>query len=237
MIHKCIMICILTALLLGQPLSVGADSFLDRLSNFFNIKLSSGQMKGAGDDVAEGSIWIAELDKKTTTQITQEGGYRSPVFISADSGILALRGNTIVQIKPGAPPENVRAVERIVKLVGFDGKNPDEILVLLNDETKPLGILSLKTGSIALLPYDPKSDDHKRVLSRIRGQGRIQRTTRVFVKKMSKQGLSHIIEWTDVFVKQGESEPQNISTCDGIDCSQPALSPDGRQVVFVKTED
>jgi Tol biopolymer transport system component len=28
--------------------------------------------------------------------------------------------------------------------------------------------------------------------------------------------------------------PQNVSGCDGVNCGQPALSPDGRRVAFVK---
>ena len=28
--------------------------------------------------------------------------------------------------------------------------------------------------------------------------------------------------------------PQNLSACDGVNCGQPSLSPDGRRIAFVK---
>lgn len=237
MIQRGKMICLLIAVILAFPSGADADPFLKTLSNFFNLGSSAAQMKGPGDEVATGSIWTADIEKKTTTQITQDEGYRSPVFTTTNADIFALKGDSLVRIKPGGSPEEVRKVNGIVKLVGFDSKNPDEILVLLKDDNSPLAVLSLKTGNVALLPYDPKSDYHKLVLAKIRGQGRILGTTRAFVKKVSKQGLSHIIEWTDVYVKRGDTEPQNVSGCDGVNCAQPALSSDGRLVVFVKSED
>jgi len=237
MIQRGIMNCLFIAAFLALPSGAVADSFLERLSNFFNLGNSASQMKGPGDEVATGSIWTADIEKKTATQVTQEEGYRSPVFTTTDAGIFALKDDTLVRIKPGGSPEEVRKISGIVKLIGFDSKNPDDILVLLKDDNAPLGVLSLKTGSITLLPYDPKSDDHKLALARIRGQGRSMGTTRVFVKKLNKQGMTHIIEWTDVYVKRGDAEPQNVSGCDGINCAQPALSHDGRQVVFVRSEE
>ena len=237
MIQRGIMSCVLIAAILAFPTAAVADSFLKTLSNFFNLGSSAAQMKGPGDEVATGTIWTADIEKRTATRITEEEGYRSPVFSATGTVIFALKGDNLVRIKPGGSPEEVRKINGIVKLIGFDSRNPDEILVLFKDDNAPLGVLSLKTGNIALLPYDPNSDDHKQVLAQIRGQRRVQGTTKAFVKKVSKQGLSHMIEWTDVYVKRGDTEPQNLSGCDGVDCTQPALSSDERQVVFVKAED
>ena len=236
MIHRNVVNCVLISAILVLPSVAVADSFIDRLSNFFNLSLSSGQMRGPGDDAATGSIWISNLERKTTARVTPDSSYRSPFFSTSKAGVFALQGDVLVYIQAGGLPEEVRKANGIVKLIGFDSKNPDEILVLLKDDKLPLGVLSLKTGNISLLPYDPKSDSHKLVLDGIRGQARITGTTRVFVKSERRQGLFRITEWTDIYIQQGDAEPQNVSNCDGVDCSQPALSPDGQQVTFVKAD-
>jgi Tol biopolymer transport system component len=58
--------------------------------------------------------------------------------------------------------------------------------------------------------------------------------TRVYTETESKRGLSRNIEWTDVYLRRSNAAPLNVSTCDGVNCIQPALSPDGRSVAFVK---
>ena len=57
---------------------------------------------------------------------------------------------------------------------------------------------------------------------------------RVYSETESKRGLSRTIEWTDVYLRRGTAAPRNVSACDGVNCVQPALSPDGRSVAFVK---
>ena len=43
-----------------------------------------------------------------------------------------------------------------------------------------------------------------------------------------------VLEWTDVFIKEADKRPRNLSQCDGVNCSQPSLSADRRRVVFVR---
>lgn len=99
----------------------------------------------------------------------------------------------------------------------------------------PLAAVSLKSGSVTPLPYDSKAEDQRRVLAQIRAQDRVYGETTVYTRTESKQGLSRKIEWTDVYLQKGQSPPQNISACDGANCVQPSLSPDGRTVAFVRT--
>ena len=75
------------------------------------------------------------------------------------------------------------------------------------------------------------------MLAQIRAQDRSYGDTTVYTKTETKSGLSRPIEWIDVFVKRGAAPPQNVSACDGVNCVQPALSPDGQRVVFVKVQD
>jgi hypothetical protein len=39
---------------------------------------------------------------------------------------------------------------------------------------------------------------------------------------------------TNVFLKRGEADGENVSRCDKDNCNQPSLSPNGNQVTFIK---
>ena len=124
-----------------------------------------------------------------------------------------------------------------MKLVGFDRSSPDELVVLLDDGgSSPLGVVSLRSGKITRLPYDGNSNAEQRALAQVRGQDRVYGKTTLYIKTETKQGLSRPVEWTDVYM-QSDGPPRNISACDGVNCVQPALSPDGRTVAFIKVEE
>src|SRR5262249_19119084 len=127
------------------------------------------------------------------------------------------------------------------KLVGFDPRTPNDIVVLFADSSPaPLGVVSLSDGKITRLPFEQESYDEQRlfalILAQIRAQDRVYDRTILYTKTQTKLGLSRPVEWTDVYVQQTGGPPKNISACDGVNCTQPALSPDGRSVAFVKAE-
>ena len=96
--------------------------------------------------------------------------------------------------------------------------------------------MALKNGALSALPYDPRSDQERQMLAQIRSQARVYGDLNVYTKTNSKQLLSRPIEWTDVYVQRGTTPPRNLSACDGVDCTQPALSPDQRILVYVRSE-
>jgi hypothetical protein len=98
----------------------------------------------------------------------------------------------------------------------------------------PLAVLSLKTGRLAPLPHDPQSAAEARLIAFMRGDERVYGDTRVYTKSESRRGALRPIEWTDVYVARGVAPPVNVSACDGVNCSAPALSRDGRRIVYVK---
>src|SRR5258705_154656 len=118
------------------------------------------------------------------------------------------------------------------------GANADALVLLLDapQSGSPLGVLSLKSGRVTPLPYDAASEEQRRMLAQVRGQEREYGTTMVYTKTESRRGLSRSLQWTDVYIRRGTAAPRNLSACDGVNCVQPALSPDGRGVVFIKIE-
>ena len=214
------------------------ETLIEKLLRIAGLTAAPSQMRGPGDDVAPGNIVIANLDLRTTKPLTDDGGYRSPVF-SGDGKIYALKGDTIVRIPlEGGSAAAVQKAAGAVKLVGFGRDSGDELVVLLDGPPagSPLGVVSLKSGRMTPLPYDAKSEDQRRMVAQVRAEDRVYGDTSIYTKTETKRGLSRNTEWTDVYIKRGSAAPLNISQCDGLNCAQPALSPDGRSVAYVKAQ-
>lgn len=227
---------ILFALALAVPAAVPTESLLNRLLRISGLTAAPGQLRDPGDKT--GNIWIADIDRRTVRALTTEGGYRTPVFSPSGDAVYALQQEVLVWMPvQGGKPVAVRKMAGAVKLVGFDSKSSDEAIVLLEtkDNSSPLAVVSVKSGAITPLPFDAESKDEQRVLGQIRGQHRVYGDTILYTQTESKRGLSRAIEWTDIYLRRGNAAPQNISACDGVSCVQPALSPDGQRVAFVKS--
>jgi hypothetical protein len=216
--------------------STGEQTLVQRLLRITGLTAAPSQLRGPDDTVALGDLWISDLAGRTTTPLTTDGGYTSPIF-AKDGGIYALKGMAIVRVSPqGKNLVEVQRVTGVAKLVGFEDAG-DDLIVLLEPARagSPLGVVSLKSGKVTVLPYHADSETERRMLAQVRGQERVYGDTAVYTKVETKSGLSRTLEWTDVYVKRGSETPRNVSLCDGVMCIQPALSPDGRAVVYVKT--
>jgi hypothetical protein len=220
-------------LLLCGSAALAAEPLLDKLLRLAGLTATPAQMKTPGDEMDAGDIWLV-TPGGTPEPLTSDGGYRSPVFSPADGSLLALKGGSVVRLQGAGRVELVAAAPGVLKLVGMDANSPDELVVLAGTAA-PLGVLSLKDGKLAPLLFDSKSEVHQRMLAQVRGQERTYGATRLYVKTESKRGLSRTLEWTDVYLRRDGGTPQNVSTCDGANCGEPALSPDGKRVAFVKS--
>ena len=231
------LLAILATVALLSPAAT-AETMIERLLRVAGLTASPAQMRGPGDDIDPGDIWVASPGGVAPVALTSGGGYASPIFSPVDGSVFALKAESVVRIPAGGGSAvALQPVAGVLKLVGFDGKSADEVVVLLDTRggRSPLGVLSLKSGTVTPLPYDAKSEAERRMLAQIRGQERAYGDASVYVKTESKAGLSRTIEWTDVYLRRGAAPPQNVSACDGVKCGQPALSRDGRRVAFVKS--
>lgn len=213
------------------------ETFWQWALRFSGVSANPSTLKGADDEPVAGQVWTADLQSGVTRKITTDDGYRSPLFYPNGADILALQGADVVRIAAGRGlPAKLYHFAGITKLVGFGQDDPDQVLLVKEDEDGHPSVsrLSLKTGAIAPLPYDPESIRDRETLEDLQGWQRSYGATTVYVKRESRQTLSGTVERSNVLVKPAGRDPVNISKCDTTDCGQPSLSPDGTHVLFIK---
>jgi hypothetical protein len=130
-------------------------------------------------------------------------------------------------------------VSAIFKLLGSGSEDPGKVLILLQGEAgdRPrVGLLTVSTGAVTVVPYDAASNQDLQMLESLQGWSRTYGDKYIYVKRQTKQAFSGTVEWSDVFLNVGNREPVDVSRCDGANCGQPSLSEDGRLLVFVKAE-
>ena len=216
--------CTLVAIAAGAQ----AESFWDKVLRVTGISATPSALKGPGDALQAGDVWIATLSTKARQRLTQEGGYRSPVFEPSRENILALKGEMLVQVPlSGADSTPLFSINGIVKLVGFRQDNPNLLLILTKDAQNQLsvGFLSLQSQQLDIVSAQE--------LTSVQLQ-HLQGWERVYGDVILKQERSGSTQRTDIFLKRGEADPENINQCDKDNCSQPSLSPNGNQVTFIK---
>ena len=213
-----------------------ASDFFSQVASFLGISATPSQMK-APDAANAGNVWIVEVAGNERSQLTADGGYSWPVFDPHGARILALQKEDVYEIPfAGGPVHRLTSVEGIVKLVGFDRERPDQVLVVRAAPGSEIAVLSLTTGALTPVPYDPQSSADRLMLAHLRGEERSYGDTQLYLRRQSRTDVTGAtLEWTDVFIKEPDQRPRNISLCDGADCSQPSLSADGKTAAFVRT--
>jgi hypothetical protein len=222
------------ALLTPQARPRSGETLLQKLLRVAGLTAAPSQMRAPGDP-EPGDVWIVSVEARAPRALTNEGGFRSPVFAPGDALVYALRSGVVVSIPIGGGPAAPQGrAPGVVKLVGFDG--PDDLVVLTAAQppASPVALFSLKSGQLVALPYDATSPEERRLVAFMRGDERVYGDTRVYSELVSREGALRPIESTDVFLVKGTAAPVNLSACGGINCSAPALSRDGRQVAFVQ---
>jgi hypothetical protein len=216
------------------------SSFIDKVLQFLGISDSPGTLKGPGDDLVKGQLWVVDLDSKHSRAATGSAGFRSPVFIPGSHDILALSGSDVWRIPAASSgAAKLYSVDAVTKLVAFSSRDPDKLLILQRDVAgghPRVGLLSVSAGKVIPLSYDPASHQDLQMIEGLEGWTRTYGDTRVYVGRQSKPAMSGTIEWTDVFLTKGSQPAEDVSQCDGTNCGQPSMSPDGKLVVFVKAE-
>jgi hypothetical protein len=218
------------------------ETFWHKVLRVSGIAESPSTLKGPGDEVEHGQIWVAEIATGGTRKLTDSGGFRSPVFMPGGKDILALKGTYVVRVSfPSGKVTNLYAVSGIRKLVGFSKDDSDQVLALImaHDSSGHPGVafLSVSGGRLDPLSYDPLSSEDRHMLEHLSAWDRNYGETSVYINQQTKSGLAGTLSWTDVFLKRGSNAPIDVSNCDGINCGQPSLSSDGKLLAFVRADE
>lgn len=224
----------LLGLLAAAP---AAADWLDTVARMLGISKTPSAQRAAGGAPSTGDVMVAQFTGGTPKALTAGGGYRSPVFLPDGRDLLALRGEDLVRIPlTGGAHANLRTLPGAVKLLGIDRSNPERVLLLMEGagDSSVLAAAPLAGGAVETLPHNPDSKDDRRLMSHLRGENREYDGVYLYLKPESKETAGGTVEWTDVYAKVGDSPPVNLSSCDGAACVQPSLSPDGRQVAFIR---
>jgi hypothetical protein len=223
--------------LYGVGPASAADLF-SRIVSFLGISATPSQMK-APDEVHSGDVWVADANRDARARLTIDGGYSWPVFDSAVARILALKGGALYEIRlVGGQARRLMPVAGIMKLVGFDREHPGRLLALRADQNAEIVVLSPATGEMTAIAYDPESSEDRLLLAHLRGEERAYGDILLYLRRETRSDVTGtVLEWTDVFIKEADKRPKNISLCDGVNCSQPSLSANRQRITFVRARD
>jgi hypothetical protein len=216
------------------------EKFWQKVLRISGISASPSTLRGPGDEVVSGEIWVVGVGTLKPKKLAPNDGYRSPVFLPKSRDILALKGQTLVRLPfVGGTPTTLYTIKGVNKLVGFNQDNVDELLILReNSSGQPeVGLLSLSTGRVAPIPYDQASIDDNHMIEHLRSWDRAYGDKSLYVKHQEKSTFSGTVDYVDVFLKVGKGEPVDVSNCDGVSCGQPSLSADGSLIVFIRAKE
>lgn len=219
------------------PQQKKAESFWDGVLRFFGVSETSSTLKGAGDEIASGQVWMADLRTNALRKITTNGGYRSPVFFPGSTDILAVRGEEVVRLNVnGSTEQSIATIRGITKLVGFGRDDASQVLLLAEDPDGEVQVnrLSVNDGKVTSVPYDRQSSRDEQMVEDLRGWQRSYDAGTVYVTRQSFATNSGTVELTNVFWKQPGADPANVSHCESTNCGQPSASADGSKITFIK---
>jgi hypothetical protein len=223
------------AIAICQP--AAPESLLNKILRITGISATPSQQKTPGEEMPSGGmIWIGDPKANTRQSVRNDAGFRSPIFAPNDSTIVALRTGWLWWINAETGKgSKIYHLSTVTKLIGKDRDNPDKILVLREENGKESpAFLSLKSGALTDIPYDPQSPEDRNLFNHLKGWERDYGEVAVYPRKQQRTGIVGPVEWQDVFFKKDDAEPVNVSRCDGDTCGQPSLSADGGKVVYIR---
>jgi hypothetical protein len=212
-----------------------ADPLWSTVLQVLGVSANPSSLKGE-EELTSGQIWRVGVQGGGRQRISAEAGYRSPVLIPGGPDVLALRGEDLVRLAPPSwQAKKVATLPGAAKLVGFDRKDANRVLLLRDESGGRVSVwwLSVATGVLTVVPQDPDSARDHAMIEHLQGWQRSYDGTQLYVQRVSGSSISGPVEWSDVFVKTPGHEPIDVSDCKPVDCGQPALSADGGWVVYI----
>ena len=213
------------------------ESVWDKLLRIAGVSATPAALRGE-EQVAAGDVWLVTVAPNPVPQRVTRGRYRSPVFDSQGTSILALQNGELYRIPVGGDtPIKLYSLNGVSKLVGVSRDEPDQLLVLAQENGRVPGaaMVSIATGTLQRIPHNLDSTEDQVMLAHLAGWERVYGDTRLYMEKNEKEGPGGVTtEFTDIYLKRGSEPPMNLTNGSNISSSQPSLSADGRRVVLIR---
>ncbi|MGR8932717.1 MAG: hypothetical protein ACU836_19025, partial [Gammaproteobacteria bacterium] len=213
--------------------AMAEDAFLETLLRFTGISVSPTQTRGNDHDY-EGDIWLAELGDGrvlTSRQITRGKYYRTPIWIPGGTSFVTMKGSELVRIDSESDVETPwHGLTLNTALIGF-AKDDSNTMLIRKDTV--VEILSLASSQVAVaeVPYDQNNQKDRDALDRLISQTREYSFGKIFVDDSRERSGRGYKTLNTIRIETANGETILVR-CDSI-CGQPALSEDGRRLLYV----
>ena len=207
-------------LALGQAAPQKPDAFWRSVVRFLGISAQpSGLRADDGPGPESGSIWLAHLERRVVSQVTESRDYRSPLLLRGGN-IVALRGEEIVELTQTGVETAKWTSSGTTKLVGIDPERPG-VLLCLGREGQ---VFELKPGSspAVRLLHDGAADANG-PLPTTAQLAELQRWDRVYpggmnleVRPMFRRVGIVDFRWSDVFFGDSTCFSSMVANCHGL---------------------
>lgn len=180
-----------------------------------------GSLSGGTD---HGAVWQFDLVTGAHSRMAAGEAFAWPVRAS-DGRIFALRDGALV-VLAGADVAKPSADITWRKLIGVDEQGA--VLGLVRQAQGPVPALLSAEGVLSVAPVDVAGDERAQVLALLQ-EDRAYTDDRALLVARSERGGRGF----DVYYVAGATR-RNISDCGDDACGQPALSGDGRYVLYIR---
>ena len=211
----------------GQEKKQEPEPWYHKLARVLGVDRAPVALKGPSQSTA-GELWITPADHAEPRRITDGGGFSSPVFQPGGKYVFALDGAELVRAPvAGGAAVKMRSLPGVVKLVGFDAQNTDLVLAIFKGKasgapaTVDIAMVSVKTGKREMVASRQPADSAEvtSLLAWQRSYGE------VYVLPIGNEVAVGGIKAVEI----------PVTDCGTAVCSQPAYSPELKQVAFVRS--
>jgi len=206
------------------------ETFVDRVLRVTGLDATA---KGPGEPPPAGDLHLVPAAGGARNRLTEGRKLRSPVFTS-DDYLVALQGEKLVRVDLegdlGERPAWIADVPGAVRLAGLAAGDPNLLVVLVekDDGQRYPAVVCMSTGHVVPLAELEDVSELTRLLPRLRSAERRYGSVLLRSQRNGNGGR-------DVY-KVEDGGKVNLSKCRADSCTQGALSPDGRLVVFVRVD-
>ena len=208
------------------PKKAEAESWYYKLGRILGVDKVPVGLKGP-TRASRGELWITAADHAEPKKLTEGSDFSSPVFQPGGKSLFALRAGSLVEVPvAGGAAVKRRDVPGVVKLVGFDGDDPDRVLALVQKTPETAGLvdvvlLSIQTGRLETLAAQRPADSAE--VKSLTGWQR--QYGDVYVMPQGNEVVVGGIEAVEI----------PVTRCGQATCGQPAYSPERKLVAYIRS--